>query len=302
MKAKNVLIALAVILGVLLLLSAYWGYNNNKAREALLAENETLNEEISGLNELKDELELEVDSLEKAYDMLADENETLQGTLEEEKARVARRDRTIRNVRAENAGQINNLRAEISQLLDTKMELEFHINRLAEENDSLRNVTGQLEANLYQARAENANLSNLNQTINTELKRLTLANFKASAFRVEVERKDKVTTRSRKARRIVVTFDLTNVPDQYQGLRPLYMTISDDKGTPIRADNPIMTKVMVSGSPMDIIAVSAKDVDIIQNQRLSFKHDLAERLSPGYYRVSIYTDIGLLGASSFRLR
>jgi hypothetical protein len=53
---------------------------------------------------------------------------------------------------------------------------------------------------------------------------------------------------------------------------------------------------------MDIIAVKAKDVDIAENQRLSFVYDLEEKLDPGFYRVSIFTEIGMLGSSSIRLR
>ena len=85
-------------------------------------------------------------------------------------------------------------------------------------------------------------------------------------------------------------------------MRTLYLTITDDKGTPVAAANPIQAKTIVNDQKMDIIAVKAQDVDIIENQRLSFTYDLEDKLAPGYYRVAIYTDIGLLGVSSMRLR
>ena len=145
-------------------------------------------------------------------------------------------------------------------------------------------------------------LSNLNQTIQGELRRLTLANFKATAFQVEVEgRRPVATSRSGKARRVLVTFDLTGVPTEYQGIRPLYLVITNDKGVPVGGSD-IQAKSVVNGQVMDLLAVKAKDVNITANQRLSFTHDLEDRLRSGFYRVSVYTDIGLLGAASFRLQ
>ncbi|MDX1667003.1 MAG: hypothetical protein R3350_07230 [Saprospiraceae bacterium] len=137
-----------------------------------------------------------------------------------------------------------------------------------------------------------------------EVNRLTLANFKASAFQVELERKnDKVTSKARRARRIIITFDLTNVPEEYQGVRPLYLVINDEKATPIvSTEDAINTEVMINGEVVDLVAAEAKEVDIAENQRLAFTHDLSDKLEPGYYRAAVYTDIGLLGAASFRLR
>jgi hypothetical protein len=48
--------------------------------------------------------------------------------------------------------------------------------------------------------------------------------------------------------------------------------------------------------------VQQKDTDIVENQRLTFNYELEDKLKSGYYRVAVYTDIGLLGASSFRLQ
>ncbi|MEL6926433.1 MAG: hypothetical protein AAFO94_20485 [Bacteroidota bacterium] len=78
--------------------------------------------------------------------------------------------------------------------------------------------------------------------------------------------------------------------------------ITDEKATPIKLTNPIQAEVSVNGQTMQLQAAEAKEVNIEANQRLSFSHDLSEKLGSGYYRVVAYTDIGLLGATSFRLR
>ncbi|MEM9918068.1 MAG: hypothetical protein AAF990_08230 [Bacteroidota bacterium] len=307
MKAKHILGVIAVVLGILLLLSGYWGYSLSKEKETLVSDNEKLNVEISDMRQLKNQLAVEVDSLEQTYSLLAEENEELQSSLEEAKKTIARRNASVRKLKASNetsADEMGSLRSQIVSLMEDKKTLEASINRLVAQNDSLRNRAGILEQDLSKVRGEKDALANLNQTMQGEINRLTLANFQASAFQVEVEkkRKSKVTSKSRRARRIRVTFDLTNVPDKYQGVRPIYLALTNENGNPIKLDNPIQAKVVVNGQTMDIIAAEKKEISLTENQRLSFTHDLASKLASGYYRAIAYTDIGVLGASSFRLR
>ena len=213
------------------------------------------------------------------------------------------KDAAIKKIKNQSASESKNLNKQIQDLLKVKADLEASIGNLQAENDSLRTVTGQLTADLGAAKSENEQLNSLNRTIQDELKKLTLENFKASGFRVEMEKKSaKATAKAGRARRLVTSFDLTGVKQQYQGLRPVYLVITDDKGTPIKLKNPIPAVVSVNGQNMDIQAAQQKEINIVENQRLSFTHELDEKLKAGYYRVSVYTDIGMLGASSFRLQ
>lgn len=306
MKTKHILAVVAVILALLLAYTGWWGNSQKKEKLAYIDQTEKMQSEMDNLESIKEQLEFEVDSLELAYEELNFINDSLSTSLASAKSTIRRRDRTIKAVKASNSdnqAEIGNLSEQIKGLLYSKSQLEGQIQQLSLQNDSLRMRTGVLEADLGKAREDNLALANLNRSMQSEIGRLTLANFKASGFRAEVERKKpKVTAKGKKAKRVKVSFDLTNVPEEYQGVRTIYMAISDDKGTPIKLDNPIMAKVTVNGSAMDIIAAEAKEVNITSSQRLSFTHELAEKLAAGYYRVMVYTDIGLLGASSLRLR
>ena len=307
MKARHILgvIAILLALGLGYTIWSNMGLKNDKM--GLMKKNETLSTELSDMELLKAELEVEVDSLQTAYEALSDENLTLASDLSDAKSRVKHRDKTIKAVKAANTdteAQLFGLKQEIQSLLGAKSRLEGSILALQAENDSLRTRTGVLEVDLSTAREDNEELANLNRSIQEEVGRLTLANFKASGFRVELEKKrnSKVTAKSRRAKRILASFDLTNVPEKYQGVKNIYLVLSDDKGTPIKLDNPISASIKVNGQYTDIIAAEAKEVNITDSQRISFKHDLSSRLKKGYYRAAVFTDIGLLGASSFRLR
>jgi chromosome segregation ATPase len=303
MKQQQVLIAVAVILALLLIGSGIWGFQQSKARKSLESQNTELTGTVDELEELRAELVADVDSLTQEYYTVTEQNSELEGSLAQAQEAISQKEAAIRNIKASTSSEINSLRAQIQELIDLKAALESDISNVQAQNDSLRTVAGQLESDLQFAEEENEALSALNRSIEDEVDRLTLANFKASAFEVTMEKgNDKITAKARRARAIRTSFDLTNVPAEYQGLRTIYLVITDDKGNPIDAKNPIKAQTVANGQKMDIIAVKAKDEDITANQRLSFVYDLEDKLDPGYYRVAIYTDIGLLGASSVRLR
>jgi cell division protein FtsB len=303
MDAKKGLIALVILLLLGLLGLGYWGYNINNVKNQLASQNESLNGQVGDLTSLRDDLKQQVDSLELAYNTLAEENKNLQGSVDKAETVIASQSAAITKIKKQSANENASLKAQIEELLKTKLRLEGNIASLQAQNDSLRTVTGQLTADLATSKSENEALATLNKTIQDEMKKLTLANFKASAFRVEVERKKpKATAKAGRARRVLVSFDLMEVKKQFQGLKPLYLVITDDKGTPIKSNKPIQAQVTVNGQVQDIIALQQKDMDIVENQRLTFNYELEDKLKSGFYRVAVYTDIGLLGAASFRLQ
>lgn len=303
MDSKKGLLILVILLLLGLIGLGYWGYTTNNEKKNLASQNQTLNSQVSDLDGLRSDLQQQVDSLAQAYDNLAEENKNLQGSVTNAEQTIASQTAAITKIKKQSASETGNLKSQIEELLKAKAMLEGNIKNLQTENDSLRTVTGQLTSDLASAKSENDALATLNKTMNDEMKKLTLANFKASAFRVEVERKrPKATAKAGRARRLLISFDLTEVKSEFRGLRPLYLVLTDDKGTPIKNSNPIQAKVNVNGQSMDLLAVQKKDVDIVENQRLTFTHELEDKLKSGFYRVAVYTDIGLLGASSFRLQ
>lgn len=303
MDSKKGLLILVILLLLGLIGLGYWGYTTNNEKKNLASQYQTLNSQVSDLDGLRSDLQQQVDSLAQAYDNLAEENKNLQGSVTNAEQTIASQTAAITKIKKQSASETGNLKSQIEELLKAKAMLEGNIKNLQAENDSLRTVTGQITSDLASAKSENDALATLNKTMNDEMKKLTLANFKASAFRVEVERKrPKATAKAGRARRLLISFDLTEVKSEFRGLRPLYLVLTDDKGTPIKNSNPIQAKVNVNGQSMDLLAVQKKDVDIVENQRLTFTHELEDKLKSGFYRVAVYTDIGLLGASSFRLQ
>ena len=311
MDLKNILGILVAILLLLFLWTGYKSYSLGGEVEKMAAKNEQLSAQVGDLEALKMNLQTEIDSLSSAYSSLSEENESLATSLKDEKSRSARRNREIKKLKAAQsdlttkaAADNNNLQSQIANLLAVKSQLEANINNLQSENQSLKDKLGMVEADLGKAKQNNSALEALNASMQGEISKLTLSNFKATAFQVDVEKRkaSKVTSKSRWAKRIKSSFDLTNVPEKYQGVRPLYLVITDQTSNPIKLDNPIKATVSVNGQDSQILAAESKEVNIKENQRINFSHELDSKLKAGFYRVIVYTDIGVLGASTIRLR
>ena len=295
---------LALLLPVMLLLG-FRTYSLSAEKAEIAHKNQLLEDEVRDFGILKSYFTEQVDSLHRSYDALVMENARLQGSTEEAYKMLAEKAEIIKKLKKtdSNSKEVKTLKLRVEELLKLKAILEKEIADLREENRTLKAQNSQLSSDLASALSQNEDLTNLNRSIQEEMKRLSLANFQATAFQVEVEkRKTKLTTTAKRARKVRVSFDLTKVAPEYQEMRPLYLVLTNDKGTPVKVAKPIFAKVNVNGQETNIQALIERKVSIEENQRLSFSHELDEKLRPGLYRFSVYTDEGLLGATSFRLQ
>lgn len=307
MKTNTILM---ILLAIAMLAMGYCGYMRNEEVKAemaaLSAKNTELGNELKDVQGLKAKLEGDLNELQTKYSSLAAENEALQGSVTDAQKEIKRRRSAIYRLTQANTakdGELASLRAQIEGLINERTKLESDINTLQAENAQLKEENAKLASDLATTKGEKEALARLNETMEKDISDLTLANFKASGFTTDVLRKDgKPTRRKGFAKKVNVSFDLVDVPEKYQGVRKIYMVITDDTGVPITKSSPIRAKINVNGQEQDIIAVSEQNVEIQESQRLSFNHDLESKLKPGYYRSSIYTDLGLLGSASFLMR
>jgi len=291
---------------ILLLLSAgisvaFWNKSQNQGSEI-----QQLSAEMQALEAEKAGIERQLDSLTVSYSNLRTENEGLKGRESSSAALIAEKDAAIKKIKSQNRRDLQALRNQVAELKKIRIEYETVISTLRSENDQLREENRRLAGENDQLRGENSSLNgkvaDLGKELEEQIRKTQSAAFKATSFRVEVERKsDKLTARAKKARVIQISFDLAGVPELYRGTQKLYLAITDDKGRPIAADNPVKTTVQAPAGPVPVIAQQVKQVSLNDTQRLSFTYKPAERLKSGNYVAAIYCDAGLLGAASFRL-
>lgn len=253
----------------------------------------------------------ELDSIGFAFQTALTENDSLRGSMANLEKLVAEKDALVQKIRAQSSNSTAGLRKEINQLRQLRGELEGAMAQLQEENQKLladnERLTGenqQLTVEKGQLSGQISDMQKFNGTLQDQVAKLTRAGIKASAFRVDLERRsDKLTTRARRTREIGITFDLIDLPEQYQGAHTLYLVLTDVNGA-LLSSSTTNAKASIptpNGTPLEIVAQQAKEVDLGAAQRLSFTYPIEEKLKPGTYIATVYADFGILGSSSFRL-
>lgn len=305
---------LAAILGLLFLVALFWGISRNSAAGDLQTQNTEFSAEVDQLSLLRDRLEAQVDSIGTVYESAAADNEALRGQLTEaqETAKRALYDmRQAQKSRKNDNAVAYQMRLQIEDLIKTRASLETNLAELTAENQELRRTNVTLRQDLSDAKTANYNLEKkadnletMTKSMEAEIEKMTLGAFKATAIQVDLfkGKGDKVTADASRIRRLNVSFDLTDVPNEYLGVRPIYLVLTDQSGTPVVSVNPVRAKVVVNGAAMDLIALEGRDVNVEKNQRISFTHELDQKLAGGFYRAQIFTDLGMLGAANVQLR
>lgn len=296
----------AIVVTALLLLTTIFGIVYWRKSGGYLMETREQGVQLDALAAEKARLETSLDSLQNSFASLRSENETLEGKATAATEMIAEKDALIQKIRARSSRDLKELRAQVESLQKAKTEYETVIavlraenEQLVAENDALKTENAGLKGSNDELTAQ---VSDLAKKLEDQVRRTQSASFKATSFRVEVERRnDKLTARAKKARELMVSFDLADVPVPFQGPQKLYLSITDENGKPIAAQNPATITIHAPSGDIPIIAQQTRMVNLETTQRLAFTYKLEERLSSGNYVVAIYCDKGLLGVSSLRL-
>jgi hypothetical protein len=296
----------AIAMTVLFLLSAIGAFTFWKKSGGYLLETKEQRASLDSLNRLKADLELNLSQLQTSFDSLRTENEELEGKATASAELVAQKQAQIIKLKQQSATDLVSLRAQVEGLQKAKTEYETIVAVLRAENNQLKAENEALKAENSELKGSNEQLTDqvgdLAKKLEEQIRKTQSASFKASSFRVEVGRKnDKMTTRAKKARELNISFDLADVPESFQGIHKLYLSITDENGKPIAAVNPSNVTVHGPTGDIPIIALQTRPVNLGPTQRLSFNYKVEDKLSAGNYVAAIYCDKGLLGASSFRL-
>jgi len=272
-------------------------YNHlSELRQAEAVQHEVV---LDSLSQVKVDLESNLDRLEKAFSDLSSENDTLAQRLAFTTNIVAEKDAAIQEIKSQNIREEKALREQVQKLQRIKDRYETIIAVLdrknavlTEENQRLRGMTDSLFMEI----------SDLGRKLENQIRQTLSARYKATGFRLEMERRnDKPTIRAKRTRELKVFFELNRVPPDFQGNQQLYMVITNDRGVPISSPNPIEASVDTDRGPMAIVAQMTQTQNVIDNQRVELSYKLEDRLKKGTYIVSVYSEKGLLGVASFRL-
>lgn len=304
--------SITIILGVLLVLALFGGGYFAKQSTALEGNNKMLMEEISALETTRTDLLGEIETLQTNYDELMEDATATEGLYKEASEMVNKQKSQIKQLKAGFSTEVAGMKSEIEQLQTIKNDLGSLLEQLKAENMQLKGANAQLTGERNASNEQNkklafeiAELRQVNLKMKKELSKLVAENSRAANFRVDIKKNnDKITSSSRRAKDIVISFNLKNIPADKAKEDRLYLVITDAKGTPVKATNPVTTTIRpnTGEKSFPIIAQQTLRTELQNGGRLQFDYPLDTKLAKGYYRASVYTDWGLLGSAEFQLK
>ena len=299
LSAKNIAL-ISVILLILFAGFSIWAWMRlgslQKIRQSETQQHEVVLDSLlqvkAGLENNLNQLELQFSDLRAGNDSLAQELAGATNIITEKETVI--REMQVQNIREESA-----LRAQVQRLQTLKDRYETIIAVLNQKNAVLTEENMRLRG---QTDTLSLQVSDLGRQLEAQIRQTLSAQYKATSFRLELERRnDKLTVRARRTRELRIIFDLNNVPLPYRGNQQLFLVITDDRGVPIESKNPIQETIKTEKGSVAIVAQATRFQNVIDNQRIELNYELEERLKKGTYIVSVYSDKGLLGVASFRL-
>jgi predicted RNase H-like nuclease (RuvC/YqgF family) len=299
----------SIILGVLLIGAiAFGAMYYNRHNEASMKATDLSTQ----LDNTRTQLEGELATLNTSFDDQIRINDTLSVDLqskvkevEDLQGRIAQAKKELQSSQA-NAKQI---RSRLEQMESLKVALEADIASLRDANVTLTSSNQQLNVELTASKEEismlNTNVMSLttaNEKLTGRLRTLAPAGFRADNFTVvSSDRRDNPTTKGKRIDEITVTFDLNNIPEEYQGSRELYLVLTEFNGNPVAVVPGKDVNLTFGSDAVNVRAADLEKVNLTNRQSVTMSFEPTDDLNPGAYNLMVYADNGYLGSTGFRV-
>lgn len=284
------IIALAA---VLFLLAISWGIYQSSIKQEKVTAIKKLNTKVVSLENQRDSMKMRVDSLERIYAQVSKDYVVLENAIDLAKKQIQQKEAIIRSLKKGSSAKIDSLAQKVEGMLSSQKDLLTTIEELDADKLSL----------LTKVKEAREKMDSLSASLDQEMVNLDKAQLKGTAFRADIEkRNDKVTVKARRAREIVIGFELNDIPERFHGEQPIYLVITDETSTPITTNTATKATVEINNKKVELLAQDVKEVNIIKDQRISFLYELDDKLGAGVYTATVYSTIGVLGSVSFQLR
>lgn len=302
----------AVLVGALAVATTFGIYQAYRSSE-ISNERDRFTIQSDSLMTVKKNLEEEIGGLTKDLNDERDENaelvnktEYINGLLAEKEKVLSRLNREAKNLRSQNKSkdeQMTILNNQIIALNDVKILMERNLSDLQANNANLVSENTEWKAKYDELRTQSDELNTHIASLNKRIDGI-IYDSPADNFKVEVLKPNsKVTAKAKKAHALKVSFVVPEmVKTSTKSIQKLYLTILDDKNAPVKGAEKEVS-IMKGEKLMPIAVHATQTVDFSRNpQNTTFMFDVKERLEPGTYKASVYSNNDYLGTVEFKVR
>lgn len=236
-------------------------------------------------------------------DTLSADLKTKVAEVEDLKIKIAKAKSQLKSSQANN----EQIKTRLAQMEELKVALEKDIENLKAENTSLAKGNADLNLELAQTKdqvntlnTQVMSLTSANEKLTGRLKTIAPAGFRADNFTVTSETKsNKITTKGKKIDEITVSFDLNNIPEEYQGNREIYLVLTEFNGNPVAEVPGKDVNLKVGENSVKVHAADLEKVTLKERQNVKMSFAPTDDLDPGTYNLMVYSDSGYLGSTGF---
>ncbi|MEO5642521.1 MAG: hypothetical protein ABIQ40_14215 [Bacteroidia bacterium] len=220
-------------------------------------------------------------------------NAELDKKLAESEAALHEKQTQIDKLLAENA-TVASLRKQLRDLKTERLSMEKQIQNLLAENHQLQEDNLRLSQNIGQLERDNMSLQD-------KLYAADILNSRAGNFRVDMMRNSsKVTAKAKRTNEIGVSFELPSTISSATGSKEIYLVVLDPQGKPV-ANKSNKKITLKDGRTITAVKTQAADLSgTPQTISLNVKLD-SKMKQKGIYKVQVFTEDGMLGATQMRM-
>ncbi len=253
---------------------------------------------VDQLNEEKQDLTEQIQALQSDYEGLSSDYDSINAQLDSSREEIAQLVDRVKKTEATNRSKIRQYEKELGTLRTIMRSYIVQI-------DSLNTLNHRLTAEAASARKEAAASRKLNAELTQQVEDLTGrvtagAQLKARGIRMEAyNSSDKMTDRSGRVKRLLVTLSLLENELTPRGPVRVYVRVTDPDGNLL--DNGLGETFVLGEETLDATASREVDYQGAEVEMGIYVNNIPS-FSKGVYSVNVYTSQSLLGSAELLLR
>lgn len=282
----------AFIIALLLLAAiAVWLYSG-------LQEQKQVNRDMQELAELdKQEMENEYERFTQQYSEMMTQinNDSIIAQLTQEQMRTQQLLDELKQVKASDAREIARLKKELATVRSVLRQYIIQVDSLNRLNESLRNENSRVKGELEQSNREKEGLQNEKQTLSEKV--AIAAQLDATNIQMmPLNKRNKSAKKMKDCKTLQVNFIIAKNVTAQNGNRTLYVRIQSPTGEVLSAGTFAYENKQLEYSMKKVVEYTGEETSV------TVYWQVAEFLSAGEYRVSIFSDGNMIGSRTFNFK
>ena len=222
-------------------------------------------------------------------------NDSIIAQLTQEQMRTQQLLDELKQVKASDAREIARLKKELATVRSVLRQYIIQVDSLNRLNESLRNENSRVKGELEQSNREKEGLQNEKQTLSEKV--AIAAQLDATNIQMmPLNKRNKTAKKMKDCKTLQVNFSIAKNVTAQNGNRTLYVRIQSPTGEVLSAGTFAYENKQLEYSMKKVVEYTGEETPV------TVYWQVAEFLSAGEYRVSIFSDGNMIGSRTFNFK